>query len=209
MVLALAALFLQPVFPTQVSFSAEKIARLQPPDPKAASLAPPEEILLPLPQVQADVLMPPAEDSDLTAAASAPEPPPVSRPPAIPLMKPSPAMTVSVSELIAEGRSNRRLWLRLAMASHSAATFDAWSTRHAITSEAGRELDPLFKPFAGNASLYVAIQAGPLLMDYLGRKMMYNRHGWMRRIWWVPQSASIAASLLCGAHNLGIRPAAN
>ena len=209
MVFALAALFIQPVFPAQASHSAEKIALLQPADLKAASLASPVEILLPLPTVQADVLMPPAEDSNLTAAAEAPNAAPVSTASAIPLLKPSPAMTVSVSELIAEGRSNRRLWLRLGIASHGAAMFDAWSTRHAITSGAGRELNPIFKPFAGNASLYAAIQAGPLLMDYLGKKMMYSRHGWMRRIWWVPQSASIAGSLICGAHNVSVRTAPN
>jgi hypothetical protein len=95
------------------------------------------------------------------------------------------------------------------VASHGAAAFDAWSTRHAIATGAGQELNPVFEPFAGNASMYAAVQVGPLLMDYLAKKMMYSRHGWVRRIWWIPQSASAAASLICGVHNLGIRPAVN
>jgi hypothetical protein len=208
MVFALAALLIQPVFPAQVSFSAGKIAMLQPADPKPAGSAPSMELLLPLPQVHAEALMPPG-DSEMAAAPGTPDPAPVRTPPAITLLKPNPAMTVSVDELITEGRGNRRVWLHLALASHSAAAFDAWSTRHALGAGVGRELNPMFKPFAGNASLYVVIQAGPLLMDYLGKKLMYNRHGWMRRLWWVPQSGSIAASVFCGAHNLLVRTAAN
>jgi hypothetical protein len=118
-------------------------------------------------------------------------------------------MMVSVGQLRAEGRRNQRLWIGLGIASHSAATFDAWSTRHAITTAGGQELNPMLKPFAGNASIYAAIQVGPALMDYVGKKMMYSRHSWVRRMWWVPQSASFASSLFCGAHNLGVHPASN
>jgi hypothetical protein len=39
-------------------------------------------------------------------------------------------------------------------------------------------------------------------MDLVGKKMMYSRRTWVRRMWWVPQSASFASSLFCGAHNL-------
>jgi hypothetical protein len=61
------------------------------------------------------------------------------------------------------------------------------------------------KPFAGNASLYAAIQVAPALLDFAGRKMMYSRHSWVRRAWWVPQSASFVSSIFCGAHNLSYR----
>jgi hypothetical protein len=57
----------------------------------------------------------------------------------------------------------RRKWLALSIAQHSAATFDAWSTRQAISTGQYRELNPALRPFAGNASLYAAIQVGPLL----------------------------------------------
>lgn len=61
------------------------------------------------------------------------------------------------------------LWLTLTIAQHSAATFDAWSTRRAISSGQGLELNPLLQPFAGNASLYAAIaNAACLRAEYAG-----------------------------------------
>lgn len=124
--------------------------------------------------------------------------------PAAPMafLNPVKPMTVSVRQLIAENRRKELMWKGLAIASSGAATFDAWSTRHAITTSGAQELNPLLKPFAGNASLYAAIQIGPVLLDYAGRKMMYSRYSWVRRIWWVPQSASFITSIVCGAHNV-------
>lgn len=119
-------------------------------------------------------------------------------------LKPANPLTVSVNELREENRRNQRTWLGLLMAEHSAATFDAWSTRHAITTAGAQELNPLLKPFAKNASLYVAIQVAPVLMDFAARKMMYSHHSWVRRMWWAPQSVSFASSLFCGAHNLSV-----
>lgn len=114
-------------------------------------------------------------------------------------------MKVSVAELRAENRRQQMLWKGLAIASSGAATFDAWSTRRAITTAGAVELNPLLRPFAGNASLYAAIQVGPALMDFAGKKMMYSRHSWVRHVWWVPQTASYFSSILCGAHNLSYR----
>jgi len=111
-------------------------------------------------------------------------------------------LTVSVNELREENRRNQRRWLGLAIAEHSAATFDAWSTHHAITTAGAQELNPLLKPFAKNVSLYAAIQVAPVLMDFTAKKMMYSRHSWIRHMWWAPQSASFIGSLFCGAHNL-------
>lgn len=111
-------------------------------------------------------------------------------------------MTVSVDELRAENHRRQMIWTGLAIASSGAATFDAWTTRHTITTDGAQELNPLLKPFAGNGSIYVAIQVAPALLDYAGHKMMYSRHSWLRRTWWVPQSASFVTSMFCGAHNL-------
>jgi len=55
-------------------------------------------------------------------------------------------------------------------------------------SGAGRELNPMLRPFAGNASLYAAIQVGPLVLDYVARRMMTSDHGWLRHTWWLPQT---------------------
>jgi hypothetical protein len=99
----------------------------------------------------------------------------------------------------------RRKWLALSIVQHSAATFDAWSTRQAISTGRYRELNPALRPFAGNASLYGAIQVGPLLLDCLGRRMMRSQYGLLRHTWWIPQAVSTAISLGSGAHNLSVR----
>jgi hypothetical protein len=98
----------------------------------------------------------------------------------------------------------RRKWLALSIAQHSATTFDAWSTRHVISSGQGRELNPMLRPFAGNGSLYAVIQVGPIVFDYLGRRMMTSQHEWARRTWWIPQVVSTAMSLASGVHNLNV-----
>jgi len=52
----------------------------------------------------------------------------------------------------------------------------------------------------------VAVQASPALMDYLGHRMMTSRHPWLRRMWWLPQSAGTALSLGSGVHNSLLGP---
>ena len=100
------------------------------------------------------------------------------------------------------GEVPRGKWLALSIAQHGAATFDAWSTRRALSAGQYQETNPALRPFAGNSSLYAAIQVVPLVFDYLSRRMMTSQHVWMRHAWWVPQALSTAASLGSGAHNL-------
>jgi len=97
-----------------------------------------------------------------------------------------------------------REWLVLSIAQHGAATFDAWSTRHAVSGGKAQESNPILRPFAGNASIYAAIQVGPVVFDYLGRRMMTSQHGWARHTWWILQAVSTVTSLASGAHNLSI-----
>src|ERR1700676_1167383 len=206
MLFALAALLLQPQAATQMAYSAENTALIQPADYSLASSSPLPEISLPLTPISSGISIQPAPDSESEELPNAPEPSPapVSGPRVIDFLISGKPMTVSVGQLLDEEHHKQRIWMGLGIAAHSAATFDAWSTRRAITTAGGQELNPLLKPFAGNASLYVAIQVGPLAMDYVARKMMYSRHNWVRRMWWVPQSASFASSLFCGVHNLGV-----
>jgi hypothetical protein len=118
-------------------------------------------------------------------------------------LRPGKPMTVSIGELQSENHRKLMEWKVLAIASSGAATFDAWSTRHVITTAGAQEMNPLMRPFAGNSSLYAAIQVGPALLDFAGRKMMYNRHSWVRHLWWIPQSAGFTLSMFSGAYNLG------
>jgi hypothetical protein len=205
MLFALAVLLIQPQVNAHLAFSAEKIAFIQPAISSLASTTPSNEISLALTPVSADVSIHSAAASDSVELPSAPEPAPVKGPTLNAFLRSSKPMTVSVGQLLGEERHKDHLWMGLGIAAHSAATFDAWTTRRAITSAGAQELNPMLKPFAGNASLYAAIQVGPLMMDYVGRKMLYSRHSWVRHMWWVPQSASFASSLFCGVHNLGVR----
>jgi hypothetical protein len=123
--------------------------------------------------------------------------------------------TRAIAPVIAAGRKpefagrvtdgQKRLWLGLAIAQHSAAAFDAWSTRRAITRGGAQELNPLLKPFANNGSIYAATQVAPVLLDLLGRRMMTSRNSVLRHTWWLPQVLGTAASIAGGAHNLGVR----
>lgn len=215
MLFVIAVLLIHPQVAPQKSFSAEKTKISEPANTVALSDAARDSLVQP-PLHRADTTVasaasPGAEvpaPTNIPASALPEAPVPVitslnsSAPDALLLAKPIKPNTVSVDELRAENRFNMRIWTGLVIASSSAATFDAWTTRHALTTAGAQELDPLLKPFAGNASLYVAIQAGPALMDFIGKKMMYSRHGWIRNMWWVPQSASLLTSVFCGGHNL-------
>jgi hypothetical protein len=212
MILAIAALLIQPQAAPQLSFSAEKVAIIEPAISAVSSGEPNSN-------PTSDPILEPSNEISLPPAPSAStEPTPVAEPGALPdapvpapainapvtmgFVKPANPLTVSVNELQAENRRKRLVWKSLVIASSGAATFDAWTTRRAITTSGAVELNPMLKPFAGNSSLYAAIQVGPALMDYVGKKMMYSRFSVVRRMWWVPQSASFVSSLFCGAHNL-------
>jgi hypothetical protein len=100
-------------------------------------------------------------------------------------------------------RTNR-LWSVLAITQHGAATFDAWSTRNALTQAGRAEEDPLLRPFAHSPLIYGAIQLAPTLLDFASRRMLRSEHHWVRRLWWVPQTASSAGFFYSGARNLNV-----
>ena len=98
---------------------------------------------------------------------------------------------------------HRKAWFALSIAGHSGAAFDAWSTRRAI-SRGYAESNPLLKPFANSNAIYAATQLGPLVLDYVGYRMMSNKRRWVRRVWWVPQVAGASLSFGAGIHNVGV-----
>jgi len=202
MLLPIALLLIHSQIATNLSLSAEKAAISVPAAISAAPNMADAENSSPAEAVSPDA----ATSSAVEPSAALPDAPVPVAPvtPAAPMayLNPGKQMKISVGELIAENRRKLFIWKGLAIASSGAATLDAWSTRRAITTDGAQELNPLLRPFAGNASLYAAIQVGPLLMDYAGRKMMYSRHSWVRHMWWIPQSASFASSIFCATHNL-------
>jgi hypothetical protein len=102
-------------------------------------------------------------------------------------------------------RWRNREWVALSIAAHGTATFDAWSTRHVLSSMPNaEEANPLLRPLAGNASMYAAVQVAPTVLDFVSRRMMNSSHAWMRHTWWLPQAASAVVSFSSGVHNLGV-----
>jgi len=105
-----------------------------------------------------------------------------------------------------ESPRQRKIWYALMVTGHSAAAFDAWSTRRAVSGGYGRESDPLLRPFAHSGAMYAATQVSPAVMDYLGRRMMVSHHRLLRRFWWVPQVAGASLSFGAGIHNYRVVP---
>jgi hypothetical protein len=81
--------------------------------------------------------------------------------------------------------------------------FDTWSTRRLIDA-GGRELNPLLKPVAGSAALYPVMQTWPMAIDYFAARMARSNKGWVRKMWWLPQTASAASSFVIGARNVSL-----
>jgi len=105
-----------------------------------------------------------------------------------------------------ESPRQRKIWYALMATGHSAAAFDAWSTRRAISGGYGTEGDPLMRPFAHSSTMYAATQVSPAVMDFLGHRMLNSNHGLMRRFWWLPQVAGASFSLGAGIHNYRVVP---
>jgi hypothetical protein len=114
---------------------------------------------------------------------------------------PEPAKPIQITP--AETLHPSRAWLALSFVQHSAATFDAYSTRQAI-GRGAMESDPIMRPFAHSGALYGAIQVGPVLLDLVARRMQRSENNFFRRMWWMPQSVATAGFLFSGVHNLGV-----
>jgi hypothetical protein len=91
----------------------------------------------------------------------------------------------------------------LSIAQHSAAAFDAYSTRAAVATGAS-EADPFMRPFAHSPGIYAAIQVGPAILDFAARRMQHSENSFIRRSWWIPQSASTGMFLFSGVHNMSV-----
>lgn len=116
---------------------------------------------------------------------------------------PEPPAVKPVKVYSPEKPRTSRSWLALTLMQHGAATFDAYTTRQAIGHGAVED-DPMMRPFAHSGVIYAAIQVGPVLLDYVARRMQHSEYGMVRRMWFVPQTASTASFLISGVHNFGV-----
>jgi hypothetical protein len=62
----------------------------------------------------------------------------------------------------------------------------------------GIEQTTLLRPFA--LGDYAATRVSPLVMDFIGKRMMVSQHKWMRSMWWL-RSRQDGLSLYAGVHN--------
>jgi hypothetical protein len=130
-----------------------------------------------------------------SVAAEAVQPPRV----ALPMRPVKPAYTRP-----RETRQQRIAWYALAVTGHGAAAFDAYTTRLVLSSNSGMEGNPLLRPFAHSNALYAATQVSPVVMDFIGKRMMVSQNHWVRRMWWLPQAAGSGFSIGAGVHNMGV-----
>jgi hypothetical protein len=100
----------------------------------------------------------------------------------------------------------RNTWYALMAVSHSAAVFDGYSTRRAISGNYGVEGNLLLRPFSHSNAIYAATQVSPAVMDYLGHRMLKSHNARLRRFWWLPQTAGAGFSVGAGIHNYRLVP---
>jgi len=155
-------------------------------DSPKADLASEQLPSVPTPKVEANV----TEARDLATISSKPSAPPLE------VVKPAYTRP-------RETPAQRKIWYALAATSHGAAAFDAWSTRRAV-SRGYSEANPFLAPFANSSAIYAATQVSPIVMDYLGKRMMVSQNRWIRRMWWLPQAAGSGFSIFAGVHNVGV-----
>lgn len=98
----------------------------------------------------------------------------------------------------------QKLWYTFMAVGHSAAAFDAYSTRRAISGNYGTEGNPMLRPFSHSNAIYAATQVSPAVMDYVGRRLMTSSHPTLRKFWWVPQVAGAGFSFGAGMHNYAL-----
>lgn len=107
------------------------------------------------------------------------------------------------SEVESAEQYPNRTWLALMVADHGAAAFDAYSTRYAV-GHGAVEQNPLMRPFVHSDSIYAVSQITPAVMDLVARRMMRSQNGFLRHMWFVPQTLSFGTYVFAGAHNMQV-----
>lgn len=143
-------------------------------------------------------------DSSATLGPTLPEPAVLSSAAALPLAPQPVLRPTGIHREAGPTTREMRVWKGLLVAEHSAAIFDAWTTRESLKSGNGYERNPLLKPFADSAAIYPMLQIAPVGFDFLSHRMMRSQNRFLRKTWWVPQLVSTGASLWCGSRNLRV-----
>jgi hypothetical protein len=184
---------------TLALFSALALPADTPRNASSAALADSKTSAAPAPEVSNDIKPDaPTPKAYVTSSESSAEP---AVPAAAAVVK-SPVRPASTNAY--ETSRKKMFWYGLIAAGHAGAGFDAWTTRRAISGGYGVEGDPTERPFAHSGAIYATTQVSPLLMDYVGFKMMRSRYPMFRKLWWVPQTANASFSWGAAIHNYRI-----
>jgi hypothetical protein len=105
-----------------------------------------------------------------------------------------------------ETSRQRTLWYALSFTGAGAASLDAWSTQRAISRGYGIEGNPMLRPFSHSGILYAATQVSPLVLDFIGKRMMVSQHPLLRKVWWLPQAVGSGVSFSAAIHNVRMVP---
>ena len=174
MFLAIAVLLIHPQLATTASLSVDKAAIPAPPSNAASTISvEPESFSLTAAASLDTSTQPAAIDPEMLpdALALMQTAPRQSRLRRQAFLKAGNPMTVSVAQLQAENRRKQFMWKSLVIASSGAATFDAWATRHTITTSGAQELNPLLKPSLLEMRRCTRpFRSGPVLLDFAGQR---------------------------------------
>jgi len=64
----------------------------------------------------------------------------------------------------------------------------------------------MLRPFSHSGVLYAATQVSPLVMDFIGKRMMISQHPLLRKVWWLPQAVGSSVSISAAVHNVRMVP---
>ncbi len=171
MILAIAVLMIHPQMAAPLSFSAEKVALVQPANTETSGTTTVSENSLPATSATLAAPDQPAAEPNAVALPEAPVPAPaVNSPAPLAYLKKGKPATVSIENCARKIVRTRFSGAGWPLCRTARQRLTPGPRGGPSPGTGAQELNPMLRPFAGNASLYAAIQVAPLLMDYAGKK---------------------------------------
>jgi len=81
---------------------------------------------------------------------------------------------------------------------HGSATFDAWSTNRLMCNFPARELNPIYRPFAGKPTMYMALNVAMVPLD------IWLLSGKKKKLAHIVALATVGIETGCGVHNMQV-----
>jgi hypothetical protein len=81
---------------------------------------------------------------------------------------------------------------------HGSATFDAWTTNRLMGNYPARELNPIYRPFAGKPTMYVALNVAMVPLD------IWLLSGKKKKLARIVAGATVGFEAGCGIRNMHV-----